>query len=109
MPHPTDPPAVAEALATMDNTLARILTEPSWTQRLGHATAKALEVNCFLVINGWLLTEAINTAIEQVLAGIPGIVAGQATGNLHRALPQARVGETAGEYALRLRAVAAEL
>jgi hypothetical protein len=90
----------------LDAALRRILTEPTWAQQLAIATAAALEDDPFIVIGGWQLTAAINTAITRVLAGLPGIVAAEATTRMYEALPQARPLETAGEYAVRLRAVA---
>lgn len=99
MDHRSDPTA-------LDTALARILSEPSWAQQLALATAEALEHDSFIVVDGWHLTDAINIAIARVLIGLPGIVAAEATTRLHLALPQAHPRETAGEYALRLRAVA---
>lgn len=102
MEHRSDP-------AALDEALARILSEPSRAQLLGLATARALENDAFIVVDGWQLTDAINTAMAEVLIGLPGIVAAEATTRLHQALPRSRARETAGEYALRLRAVAKEL
>ncbi|MGW0550538.1 hypothetical protein [Streptomyces altiplanensis] len=90
----------------LDEALARILSEPTWAQQLSTATASALEDTPFIVMDGWLLTSAINTAIAQVLAGLPGIVAAEALTRMYTVMPQARPRETAGEYALRLRAAA---
>lgn len=102
MDHRTDP-------TDFDAVLARILSEPTRAQVLGLATARALENDAFIVVDGWQLTDAINTAMAEVLIGLPGIVAAEATTRLHLALPRAHPRETAGEYALRLRAVAREL
>lgn len=90
----------------LDTVLARILSEPSRAHLLAIATATALEHDSFIVVDGWHLTDAINIAIAQVLIGLPGIVAAEATTRLHLALPKAHPRETAGEYAIRLRAVA---
>lgn len=96
-------------LATLDTALARILTEPSWAQQLAVATAIALEQDAFIVINEQILNEAIGWAIGKVLTGLPGIVAAEAMTALHEELPEFCTGETADEYAARLRASSRDL
>lgn len=93
-------------LATLDDTIARILAEPSWAHRLAYATASFLDQQPTEEMDSYSLIDAVNDAEELVLPGIPGRVAGEALTALHNALPRTYLTETNGEYALRLRAVA---
>ncbi|MYV56460.1 hypothetical protein GT042_28910 [Streptomyces sp. SID3212] len=75
-------------------------------------TAVRLEAETpFVVLAERDLDAAYDAAAEQVLAGVPSAVSAQARSCAAAALPRVRYEllETAGEYALRLRAVAGEL
>ncbi|MEV8354640.1 hypothetical protein ACFVTT_38580 [Streptomyces niveus] len=88
----------------LDTVLRRILTEPSWPARLLCAIATALEAEQpFVILDAPALAAAEDTAVEQVLAGLPEIVAAEAEDLAAAAMPRPRHRETAGEYALRLR------
>ena len=103
MSHPTDPPAVAEALATMDDTLARILTTPSWAQQILTATAGHLRVtDPFLVLTDEDLTATFDMVTELITGHLPAAVAEEAQDRAAAALPPRHYRETCDAYALRL-------
>lgn len=102
-------PAAAPAPSPFDDLLRRVLSEPSRAQQVALATAELLEADSFLLFTEDLFTTAILTAVRQVLAGVPGIVAAEAMTAVYEELPETFPGDTAGEYAMRLRASAMDL
>lgn len=91
----------------LDTVLARILNEPSWPHRLLCATAVWLEAGQpFLTLDPQLLADADEAAVDTVLAGLPEIVADEAQNLAAKAMPVPYPRESAGEYALRIRAAA---
>ncbi|MER7813821.1 hypothetical protein [Streptomyces sp. NPDC096153] len=96
----------------VDALLARILTEPTRAARLLTETAEALEHEWpHLAITEQQLNDAGREATRIVLAGLPKVVADEANERARAVCPRARFhgGETAGEYALRLRDAAKAL
>lgn len=94
-------------MSTIDTALRRILSEPSWPARLLCAVAAHLEADQpFMILDIQTLAAAETSAEEQVLAGLPEIVAAEAEDLAAAVMPMTRPRETAGEYALRLRAIA---
>ncbi|MBT2508836.1 hypothetical protein J7I98_23700 [Streptomyces sp. ISL-98] len=91
----------------LDALLARILNEPTWAAQLAEQTAVQLENGApFLVVNLHVLDEACVNAAAIVLAGLPDIVADEASQRAAAITPAPRPGETGMEYAPRLRQAA---
>jgi hypothetical protein len=91
----------------LDAALRRILTEPTHSARLLTETADRLEDESpFLVLTGWQYSDASIAAHKSVLHNLPAVIANEAIVRALTAQPVPRHGETAGEYALRLRAAA---
>ncbi|MFI8865325.1 hypothetical protein ACIGNW_00180 [Streptomyces sp. NPDC053707] len=110
MTHPTDPPELAEALATMDETLARILTEPSWAHQLLTATAVGLAIEePFLVATTADIDAAITSVAECLIYHLPDVVVEDVLERAAAVVPKPRPRETHSQYALRLRAAAEAL
>jgi hypothetical protein len=93
----------------LDNTLTRLLQEPSYASKIVTATADVLDGDPFLTVNAMTMDYAAKIAAHQVTDGLPDVVAVEALAAATRALPLAYPGETCGEYAIRLRAVAKAL
>jgi hypothetical protein len=88
----------------LDAVLRRILTEPTRAHLLLLAVATVLEdEQPFQTMNHHVMCDAMNKAIGEHLAGLPGIVAAEAVMRATGALPEIRPGVTAGEYALLVR------
>ncbi|TLQ43471.1 hypothetical protein [Streptomyces marianii] len=96
----------------LDALLARILTEPTRAARLLTETAQQLEHEWpHLAITEQQLNAAGREATRTVLDGLPKVVADEANERARAVCPRAQFhgGETAGEYALRLRDAAKAL
>lgn len=103
MAHPTDPPGLAEALATMDETLARLRTEPSWAQQILTATAGHLRIeDPLLALTDEDLTATFDMVAELITGRLPAVVAEQAMTRAADELPSRHYRETCDTYALRL-------
>jgi hypothetical protein len=89
-----------------DDTLRRILAEPSTAARLLTATADALDASPFLTATEYELDHTAGAAALKTLVGLPEVVAEEAASRAAQAFPAVRPRETCGEYALRLRAAA---
>ncbi|MDI9885334.1 hypothetical protein QMZ92_13250 [Streptomyces sp. HNM0645] len=99
MPERTDRP-------DMDALLARILTEPTIGARILLATARALEDDQpFLVLTPEDLADALTKGTADATANpaLPDLVIEEGMLRAYAVLPEIRPGETAGEFALRLR------
>lgn len=102
-----DPPAVAEALATMDATLARILAEPTWARQLLVATAVGLAIEePFLVATTADIDAHLTSVAECLVSHLPDVVIGEAMERARVVLPAPGPRETQSQYAIRLRAAA---
>jgi hypothetical protein len=93
----------------IDDTLARLLREPSHASRILTTTADVLAGDPFLTINAWTLDDAVRISAHLVTDGLPDAVATEAESAARLALPRTYPGETCGEYAIRLRAVAGSI
>lgn len=103
MDHPTDPPEVVEALATMDDTIARILGTPPWAQQILTATAGHLRTeDPFLALTDNDLTATLDMVTELVTGHLPLAVAEDAMQRVAAVLPERLYRETCDTYALRL-------
>ena len=103
MDHPTDPPEVVEALTTMDDTITRLLTQPSWAKQILTALAANLcTEDPFLVINATDLTATLDMVTELITGHLPLAVAEQAMQRAAAVLPERHYRETCDTYALRL-------
>ncbi|MHC3392071.1 hypothetical protein ACLQ2E_21790 [Streptomyces lavendulocolor] len=90
----------------LDDTLARLLQEPSHASQIMNAAADVLIGDPFLTVNAWTLDDAIRIGAHLVTDGLPDAVAAEAERAARLALPLAYRGETCDTYALRLRAAA---
>lgn len=106
MNHPIDPPAVAEALATMDDTLARILTEPTMAHQILTATAVGMAFEPFLLATTEDINALLTEAADCLLSGLPDAVADEAVERASSVVPMPGRRETYSTYAIRLRAAA---
>lgn len=107
MPDSIDPPVLAEALATMDATLARLLTEPTWAHHVLVATAVTLATEePFLVATTADIDAVLTSVAELLLSGLPDVVADEAMLRVATVIPMPRRLESQSQYALRLRAAA---
>lgn len=103
MDHSIDPSVLAEARATMDDTLARILTEPSWAQQILTATAGHLRVeDPFLTLTDSDLTATLDMVTELITGHLPAVVADEAMNRAAAVLPERHYRETCDVYGLRL-------
>ncbi|NNJ04167.1 hypothetical protein HHX38_08470 [Streptomyces sp. PKU-MA01144] len=96
----------------MDALLARILTEPTIGARILLATARVLEnEQPFLVLAPEDLADALTKGTEQATANpaLPDLVIEEGMLRAYAVTPDIRPGETAGEFALRLRDAAKAL
>ncbi|MGP3752187.1 hypothetical protein [Streptomyces sp. IBSNAI001] len=89
-------PEVLEALATMDDTLLRILTEPSWAHQLLVATTADIDA-------------AITSVAECLIYHLPDVVIEDVLERAAAVVPMPHQRETHSQYALRLRAAAEAL
>lgn len=105
MPERTEP-------VDMDALLARILNEPTIGSRILLATARVLEDDQpFLVLAPADLADALTKGTADATSNpdLPDLVIEEGMLRAYAATPDIRPGETAGEFALRLRAVARDL
>lgn len=102
-----DPPEVTAALATMDDTITRILDTPSWAQQIVTATAGHLRAeDPFLALTDTDLTATLDMVTELVTGHLPLAVAEDAMARATAVLPERLYRETCDTYALRLLKVA---
>ena len=107
MDHPTDPPEVVEALTTMDDTITRLLTQPSWAKQILTALAANLcTEDPFLVINATDLTATLDMVTELVTGHLPQAVIDDAIDLAAAALPLILDRETCDAYAWRIDQIA---
>ena len=107
MDHPTDPPEVVEALATMDDTIARILDTPPWAQQILTAAAGHLRTeDPFLTLTDNDLTATLDMVAELLTGHLPLAVAEQAMERAAAALPLLHHRETCDAYAWRIDQIA---
>ncbi|MGW1814092.1 hypothetical protein ACWCQM_11100 [Streptomyces sp. NPDC002125] len=107
MDHSIDPDIVAEALATMDDTLHRLTTEPTWAHQILVATAVGLAIEePFLVATRADIDAALTSVAECLLAHLPAAVVTEAMARVAAVAPAPRLRETQSVYAIRLRAAA---
>lgn len=106
--HPRKPSAVPVPLdwSELDDTLQRLLTEPSYAAQILTTTADVLDGDPHLNVNAFTLDYAARIAAHQVTDGLPDVVATEALTAAKRLLPLAYPGETCGKYAIRLRDIA---
>lgn len=90
-----------------DALLQEILSSPSGPSSLIVAIAEQLEDEPFLLATWRVISDAIREAADQVLEGLPEIIATETVLIANAAMPLPYPGEQTGPYAVRLR-VAAE-
>lgn len=90
-------------LNNLDETLRRILSEPSTATRIALAVADALDEHPHCTINGFTIGYALQAGIRAATDGMPSVVINQAAAATHHALPTAWPGETCADYANRIR------
>lgn len=100
-------PEVLEALATMDATLDRLLTEPTWAHQILVATAVGLAIEEPFLIATTADVDAMLTSVSEcLLSHLPDVVADEALMRASSVVPMPRYLETQSQYAIRLRAAA---
>lgn len=102
MPEPTQP-------FDLDEALVRILSEPSTAALIALAVADALDEHPHCVVTGFSIGYAAEAGIRAATKGLPDVVAREAAGAAHRAMPIPWPGETCGDYADRVRKIAPSL
>ncbi|MEV0963285.1 hypothetical protein AB0J25_11965 [Streptomyces sp. NPDC049910] len=91
----------------VDALLVQILTTPTLGAQILMNTARELDEQPFLVITDEALADALTKGTDTALAPhVPAIVAEEAMLRSASVLPDIRPGETAGEFAIRLRSAA---
>ena len=98
----TAPPPYTPLRATPD-------TGPSYTARVLLAAARVLDMDPATELYPVTITFAMDTATDAVLGTLPDVVAEATRAAVREVLPEARPGETRGEYALRLRKIARDV
>lgn len=79
---------------------------PSYSAQVLLVAARVLDMDPGAELYPVSLTFAMDTAAKSVLGTLPAAVSKATRDSVHDALPEARAGETRGEYALRLRQIA---
>ncbi|AAR29712.1 hypothetical protein VWBp22 [Streptomyces phage VWB] len=79
---------------------------PSYTAQVLIVAARILDMDPGTELYPVTIAFAVNTACDTVLSTLPAIVAEVVRTSVGDVLPEAREGETRGEYALRLRQIA---
>lgn len=103
MDHSIDPSVLAEARASMDDTLDRILTTPSWAQQIVTATAgHLLTEDPFLALTDEDLTATLDMVTALITGHLPQAVAEEAMQRVSAVLPQRHYRETCDVYAWRM-------
>ncbi|HEY9369303.1 hypothetical protein [Streptomyces sp.] len=100
---------MADHLTELDETLRRILSEPSTAARIALATADVLDEDPHLTVNAWVLGYATTIGARLVTDTLPDVVADEAIRTVARAMPAPYLAETCGEYAIRVRDTARSL
>ena len=93
--------------AQADKALRRALAEPTLAEQVLIVTARVLRMQPTSRLTPLSLTAALHTGQHAVLATVPAIAAEDARRLIGDALPQSVIGDTNGEYALRLQRQAA--
>lgn len=81
-------------------------TGPSYTAQVLLVAARVLDMDPATELLPVTIAFTLNTATDTVLCTLPDAVADATRAAVRKALPEARTGETRGEYALRLRQIA---
>ena len=102
MPDLTQPDHVAVALRVL-------LDTPSYAAQMLITTARLLEMDASVPLDGPSLERAIDIAADTILRPLPDVVAQDSISRMYRALPDRPAPVTRGEYALLLRHAAKEL
>ncbi|MFE0270836.1 hypothetical protein ACFWZY_01650 [Streptomyces sp. NPDC058992] len=91
----------------VDALLVQILTTPTLGAQILMNTARELDEQPFLAITDEDLADALTKGTETALGSqFPALVAEEAMLRAAAVLPEIRPGETAGEFAIRLRSAA---
>ena len=93
----------------LDETLRRVLDEPSTAARIALAAADALDEHPHCTVTGFDIGYAAQAGVTAATQGLPAVVADEATRAACRAMPAPHLAETCGEYAIRVRAIARSL
>ncbi|MEI5522514.1 hypothetical protein WB388_18085 [Streptomyces brasiliscabiei] len=102
MPDLTQPSPVDVALKVL-------LDTPSYAAQMLITTARLLEMDAAVALDGPSLERAIDIAADTILRTLPDVVAEDSIGRMYRVLPDRPASVTRGEYALLLRRAAKEL
>lgn len=90
-------------LTQLDETLRRILSEPSTAARIAYGVAYVLDEHPHCTVTGFDIGYAVQAAVTTITDGLPEVVIDEALRAVAAALPHPYLAESCGEYSLRVR------